>query len=545
MSYANFTHRTQLSFREAVRGKDIPDLLYDLLQQGSPRHSEDKVEKIITHFLDRLPHKIIYNTDSVGNLIVTVGDGPHETMFSSHMDTVSAASGRITPVITTGDSQREGYIYGSTKNSNVYFHEVHTNRKIKVTDLKDFAKEIADSEHFSLKRNGTSAKGNEQFDFFVIENGKMVKRDGVLLTKVVGEPIYNPSGLGADDKVGCYIMCRLIKENVGGLYIFHVGEESGGVGSRHISTRSPEVVKGIKRAIAFDRRGHTDIITHQSGGKCASNEFASALADQINAHTPNMAPKFAPSSHGVYTDTAEYTGLIPECTNVSCGYNSEHTTNENFDLIWLEAIFIPALLSVNWSTLPTVRDVNDTSYSFHGGYGTYRGVGVHGHDFDNWYEKEFKDDISRYPQDKWKGMYPEDKTGSRPTNVAGTTSSPTSTGSTNVVQLSGTATGTNTHVTTRTAIANRDTNVVPLDEVTADTPLNKVPKWEPADGLIDGVSNVAMKRIITAFLVRECVTYDEMAVTLMEQLQENRYIIEENNNLEDELSAFRDRIGQK
>jgi hypothetical protein len=31
----------------------------------------------------------------------------------------------------------------------------------------------------------------------------------------------------------------------------------------------------------------------------------------------------------------------------------------------------------------------------------------------------------------------------------------------------------------------------------------------------------------------------------MELLQENRYIIEENNNLEDELSAFRDRIGQK
>ena len=211
MSYSNYTPRTQLTLREAVRGMDIPHLLYDLLQQGSPRHSEDKVEKIITHFLDRLPHNIKYNTDSVGNLIVTVGDGPHETMFSSHMDTVSAASGRITPFITTGDTQRDGYVYGSTKNSNVYFHEVHTNRKIKANELKDFAKEIAGNEHFSLKRNGTSARGNEQFDFLVIDNGKMVKRDGVLLTKVVGDPTYSPSGLGADDKVGCYIMCRMIK----------------------------------------------------------------------------------------------------------------------------------------------------------------------------------------------------------------------------------------------------------------------------------------------------------------------------------------------
>jgi len=35
----------------------------------------------------------------------------------------------------------------------------------------------------------------------------------------------------------------------------------------------------------------------------------------------------------VYTDTAEFTDIIPECTNRSVGYAREHTQEESLDLV--------------------------------------------------------------------------------------------------------------------------------------------------------------------------------------------------------------------
>jgi hypothetical protein len=171
--------------------------------------------------------------------------------------------------------------------------------------------------------------------------------------------------LGADDKLGCYILCKLIEAGVSGLYAFHIGEEVGGIGSTYLSQHKPEYFTGIQHCIAFDRMDYGDIITHQSGGRCCSDTFANALADQLSANFPPMQ-KMAPSTRGSFTDSANYTSLIPECTNVSVGYFSQHTSRERFDLEWLERHLIPALLKVDWAGLPVEREATSSAATFQG-----------------------------------------------------------------------------------------------------------------------------------------------------------------------------------
>jgi hypothetical protein len=78
-------------------------------------------------------------------------------------------------------------------------------------------------------------------------------------------------------------------------------------------------------AIAFDRRGTSDVITSQFGGRCCSDAVAVSIADQLTAAEPGL--QYRPAS-GTYTDTAEYVDTIAECTNLSVGYEHEHTRNE-------------------------------------------------------------------------------------------------------------------------------------------------------------------------------------------------------------------------
>lgn len=135
--------------------------------------------------------------------------------------------------------------------------------------------------------------------------------------------------LGADDGVGVWIMLNMIEAGVPGVYMFHRGEECGGIGSKFVTDNFPDDFKGLTAAIAFDRKSDCSVITHQSLGRCCSDEFATALAKLLN---DNGCGKLEPDDGGVYTDTAEYTDLIGECTNVSCGYMNEHRGAEDLDV---------------------------------------------------------------------------------------------------------------------------------------------------------------------------------------------------------------------
>jgi hypothetical protein len=144
-----------------------------------------------------------------------------------------------------------------------------------------------------------------------------------------------------------------------GLYIFHRGEERGGIGSRALVRDRPALVDGIQQAIAFDRRGTTSIITWQSRGLSCSDTYARALADQLNAIDPTFA--FEPDDTGVYTDTAEYTGLIPECTNISVGYEGAHSPRETLDVDFVLALR-DAVIRLDPSLLPIERAPGDDGY---------------------------------------------------------------------------------------------------------------------------------------------------------------------------------------
>jgi hypothetical protein len=100
-------------------------------------------------------------------------------------------------------------------------------------------------------------------------------------------------------------------------------------------------------AIALDRQGTTDVITHQSWGRCCSDTFALALAAALGtAYRP---------VEGVYTDTAEYVNVIPECTNISVGYYHQHTAWEYLDSRYLFRL-LNVLLKLDTTKLPIVRD---------------------------------------------------------------------------------------------------------------------------------------------------------------------------------------------
>lgn len=172
-----------------------------------------------------------------------------------------------------------------------------------------------------------------------------------------GDEIFvtdNMSILGADDKSGVAVMLYMMSYNIPGIYYFFIGEERGGIGSNQVAGvfESVEHLKGVKRCVSFDRRNYYSIITQQLGRQCCSNEFATALAKELN----KSGLKISLDPTGVYTDSASFIDEIPECTNISVGYFAEHTVNESQNISYLTRL-AEACLKVDWENLPTVKKV--------------------------------------------------------------------------------------------------------------------------------------------------------------------------------------------
>jgi hypothetical protein len=180
----------------------------------------------------------------------------------------------------------------------------------------------------------------------------------------------NGDPLGADDGAGCAMLMHLLCGGVPAYYIFTQGEECGGIGARHLAEHNKDLLAKFDRAIAFDRKGVDSVITHQGYGRCCSDEFADALSYELSADETLM---YSPDDSGVYTDTAEFIDIIPECTNLSVGYYSEHTANERLDVYHLQAL-AQRCLAIDWDKLPSKRDPSvyeskwdNTAYA----YGSY------------------------------------------------------------------------------------------------------------------------------------------------------------------------------
>lgn len=188
--------------------------------------------------------------------------------------------------------------------------------------------------------------------------------DTIGTTNAIVEPVYNNGlinatnskahCLGGDDKCGMLCLIAMIASKVPGTYLFHVGEEKGNQGAKFVANKYK--LDKFKRAIEFDRRGKNSVINVMMGyNKVCSDEFAQTLCEKLDLD-------FAPDDTGMFTDVFEYEKLIPEITNISCGYLNEHSNKEIIFADWLINEFIPKIISIDWETLPTVRDNLDDNY---------------------------------------------------------------------------------------------------------------------------------------------------------------------------------------
>jgi hypothetical protein len=194
--------------------------------------------------------------------------------------------------------------------------------------------------------------------------------------------------LGADDKAGVTVMLYMIENKIPGLYYFFIGEEVGCIGSGY-AANSGNFEKKYDRIISFDRRNTGSVITHQSSGRCCSDEFADALCLEFNT----LGMSYEKDRTGVYTDSAEFMSIIPECTNISVGYYKEHTKEEHQDIEHLTNLAI-ACINVDWENLPVSRDPSKYDDDRWGSYSSKTNINTNNSsariydDWNDWYDDE-------------------------------------------------------------------------------------------------------------------------------------------------------------
>lgn len=164
------------------------------------------------------------------------------------------------------------------------------------------------------------------------------------------------SCLGADDTAGVFLCSELVRLGVPGRYMFHFGEERGCIGSRALVRSAPDWLPDIRYAIALDRAGYSDVISHQMSSRTASDAFCDALASRLSSYDAGaVALQYQTSAHGLYTDTESYAEDVPECTNLSVGYHGAHGASESLDIAHVLTL-LEALASIDVTALPCDRD---------------------------------------------------------------------------------------------------------------------------------------------------------------------------------------------
>ena len=213
---------------------------------------------------------------------------------------------------------------------------------------------IGDSDVMFTSHLDTATSANTTVNH--VFEGDIIKTDG-------------KSILGADDKAGVAIMLNMIEHNIPGLYYFFLGEEVGCIGSKKVAAVQKEnKIEGINKVISFDRRGTNSVITYQSGKRCCSNNFGKTLAAQLNQADSEFVYEIDPT--GILTDSVQFISIYPECTNISVGYQSEHTFSETQNIAHLTKL-AEACLKVDWNSLPVERDPSTVEYKSYnsGGWG--------------------------------------------------------------------------------------------------------------------------------------------------------------------------------
>lgn len=215
---------------------------------------------------------------------------------------------------------------------------------------------------------------------------------------------HDANCLGADDTAGVWLMREMILAKRPGLYVFHRAEECGGKGSRWIASDNKDFVKGIECCIALDRKGTDSVITYQSGGRCCSDDFGKSLASKLQLD-------YKLDEYGSFTDSASYTDLIGECTNLSVGYKGQHGRGEEQDVVHLLRLR-EALLDIDTRDITLKRKPGEkesrryNSTYYRGGRSNYDD-GYLGYRSEDWNEPDRHDLIALvdYPSSTTYGFY--------------------------------------------------------------------------------------------------------------------------------------------
>jgi len=187
------------------------------------------------------------------------------------------------------------------------------------------------------------------------------------------------SCLGADCTSGVYVILCMIEAGIEGTYVIHSAEEIGCQGSSELIKDYPMWLTYTKAVISFDRYGDNSVITHQMGFRTASDAFAESFADALDM------PQLKPDTGGSYTDSNEYAEIVSECTNISVGYYSQHSTTESQDLDYLQRL-VYALENADWSKLVFERDPSIVENLNRGSRLTYSSDYWYGYDDSSTYQ---------------------------------------------------------------------------------------------------------------------------------------------------------------
>lgn len=475
-------------------GGVIHPFLFDILSQATPHGHEHLIIPTIEKFIAPTP----INKDEFGNVYVVVGENP-ETMFSCHLDTVHAKPDILTLLVTngTGKTETDGMVYAAIPDEEWAWYFKDSNKRVWKYEIDKSLNELHGKDLWQMVYDDT-----DRTKINVIVHDKEKANPPIILEHVLRieliKKTMKPCVLGADDKLGIFTCCMLIRHGVPGIYVFHLGEECGGLGSAWIKKNNRKFFEGIKRCVAFDRMHYDDVIAHQRAGRTASAEFTNALADQINANIAThigVAPQiaFKGDQRGVWTDSANYTEFVQECTNVSVGYFKQHGPQEHFDAIWFQGIFIPAILNVDWNALPTVKAVDEpyvykpgntggwqgNKYGGYGDYGGYYGSG------DYWGDMDDRTIGKHDPKDK-------------KDNVTNFPNTPGSSGGGRWVDIS---------------------------DVTKLTPFAEVPVWVFEDSFIPGASKEGMERMVWKHLFLEKKNLEVASKYIVEALSDYERIL--------------------
>lgn len=172
------------------------------------------------------------------------------------------------------------------------------------------------------------------------------------------------SCLGADDGAGVWIMLEMLQQGVPGVYVFHRGEERGGLGSRDMLRLHAAWLEKFDAAVAFDRPGTHEVITHQGGQRCASDKAGNWVVTQLAKH--GLAYQL--SDRGVFTDTKIYRNVIAECFNLGVGYCNQHGQDEYLDYDHLVELR-DAVVLIDWESMVIDRDPKAVDPYHWRGYG--------------------------------------------------------------------------------------------------------------------------------------------------------------------------------